>query len=293
MSDHEQVRRKRFVQGLANERERDLQDHARVRRRAASIRGKLQASGSGNPRRDPLRDPDRDQRIFNAIKAALASGDVVRLAASTGDAVTDMRHHKRRKRRTEKGGDGLVITGESTFWTPHWDHAGDRLKAMAWAFAAMQRGGYAMTVHLGPEVIEAARESSLGFAAYMRDRMTRHLRPAIGGLMVQPPELFFSVEAATRIDPHLHGVVIIPEHPAAFEAVKSALEKAGGNWEPKHLRVQITPLKTPERWASYISKWREGTREFLRDSSIVAATSGLRRLARQWYEAARSSGRPI
>jgi len=288
------IRKHAFRKEFADEREAALRSGDKLDRKRTRIARRLRDMRSGLPTPRVRRSPDEDDAIFNAIKRAIASGDTVRITARTGGPVSDMREAKRRKRIIDPGpASSLTTTGESIFWVPSWDHAGDKLKALSWGAVMYEAGAYAFSLHLSPEVIKAAKSAPQGFAGYMRDRLALSLRRAGIGAAVDElaPDFFFSVEAADLHEPHLHGAIIAPE--PRLNEVRAALKKAGGAWRSPHRQLDLTQLRTPARWVGYISKWRAVTARIIGDKRTVAATTGLRRRAKLWYQDARATERPI
>lgn len=258
-------------------------NHKRLKRIIAARR-------SGKPTPREYSCPDADERLFKGIKASLDAKQGVRLTAKKGGLVEDFRFQKTRKHLPKTLQSKTHIR---TFRSPHWDHTNDRLKALAWSKVAHMQGGYALSMNLGDEVIASIRAKGPGFAKHLSERIRTYLRRYVAPYQADTPEFFFWIETTARIPIHLHGAIIIHnDNPAVLAAVEKALDGAAGNWKPHAStnKVHMKPIYTPHRWVSYVSKWQLGTRIRIGDDNIAAATNGLRRAARRWYEEARRTG---
>ncbi len=287
------LRRKRAQADFAKSQESARAEFDRVIRRAARTKRKLKDSASGKPTPGMRRDPDLDSLIFKRIRAAVDEGLVVRLTGTPGPTVTDLRIHKQRKPNAINKPDGSISHIETTFLVPHWDHTGNKLKALSWAIALSQRGGVAMSLHLSDAVIEKAQKSSLGFAAYMRERITKGFRDRGPGLFIRPPEFFFMIEAGSGVDPHIHGGIVIPEQVGGRALVEQVLMAAGGTWKGQKRQLDLREITDPSGWVRYISKWQLTTTMLLGDARVGAASSSLRARAQAWYRGVRSRGGSI
>lgn len=282
-------------QAVANDREKDH----RVRQNDARLKGKLRASASGKVPTDPRRDPLADRDIFQEIQYSIRAGASIRLCWRMGPGVIRREgpiHLKQFKKieaeiRKDKKQYRLAEHWVKTMWVPHWDHTGDHLKGMACAAALFERQGRAMTLRLGPEVIDAGRTSPIGFAAYMRRRIAKALKAVAEDLGIETPEFFFVIEDTDLTEVHLHGAILIPNDERSVRAIRAALIKAGGKWRGQSSGRQLdTPeLETPLRWFGYINKWQLGSALRVQGRTF-AATNGVRAMARTWYQSARSSG---
>jgi hypothetical protein len=281
---------------IAKERDRALE----VSQNADRIKEKLRAAASGKVHLDSRNDELRDRDIFQEIRDSLGAGASIKLAAKAGRGVSikrrvplhapDWKKIKAEDRKEKK----LHLdqaTWIKTMWVPHWDHTGDQLKGMAWAIAMHERGGRALSLNLGPEVIAAGRRDGLGLAIYMRRRMTRHLKLASARLGLPVPEFFFMIEDSDLGDAHIHGGILLPDNKRAYKAFRAALNAAGGKWRgggsARQLDTQL--LDTPVRWISYINKWRLGSAVKIQGKTF-AASQGVRAMGRDWYQSARADG---
>lgn len=291
MSDEKEAERKYRQRDMAKARERELVAGRRLTNRGRALVKTISRIRSGKSAYVPKASPNRDHRIASGIQAALADGDVTRITAQTGATVTDYRFRRRRIRTKIISPDGQSQMA-STFWTPNWDHAGDKLKHMAWGQAMYTNNGCAMTLHLGDEVIAEGMKRNAqkpgAFTTYVRNRVSDHLRKAFSPLGLRPPEFFFTIETARGIAPHVHGALMIS--PDFWPLAETALEKAGGRWKGDERQVKLQKITGAVGWLRYISKWREQSRIALEDPRLVAATQGLRIMARAWYEEARRTG---
>lgn len=190
---------------------------------------------------------------------------------------------------------------ERRFWCPHWDHATDSVKGLAWSMVAYEHRAYSMSVNLGDDVIAIIKKKGPGFSKHLAERIRTHLRRRLEPKGMKVPEFFFwvekptpRVEAKTRVREHIHGAILIDHNePDMLEQVVLALRTAGGSWAPLAKQVHLKPLYTPARWLTYMTKWEPGTKLRLGDDSVSAATTGMRQMARRWYEDARKGVRPI
>ena len=283
---------------IAKERERALE----VSQNEARLKDRLRASASGKVHRTSRNDELQDRDIFQELRDSLKAGASVRLAARTGRGVikrktpihypdwTTIKAEDRKEKKNHKTHDTWV----KTMWVPHWDHTGDHLKGLAWAIAMHERGGRTLNLNLGPEVSEAGRRDQQGFAVYMRRRITRRLKIVANRLALPVPDFFFMIEDSDLGAAHLHGAILLPNDKRAYNAFRTALREAGGDWRGGSSARQLDTreLDTPVRWIAYISKWRLGT-AFKVQGNTSAATNGVRSMARDWYQTARASGQVL
>lgn len=280
---------------IAKDRERALE----VAQNDARMRERLRASASRKVHRSSRNDDLQDRDIFQEIRDSLKAGACVRLAARSGRGVikrkipihgpewTKIRAADRKEKRTHKTCDTWI----KTIWVPHWAHTGDQLKGMAWAIVMHEGGGRTLNLNLGAEVIEAGRRDRQGFAIYMRRRISRQLKVAANQLGLPVPEFFFMIEDSDLGEAHLHGGILLPDDKRAYDAFRSALRSAGGDWRGGGSARQLDTRKldTPIRWIGYINKWRLGT-AFKIQGKTFAATNGIRSMAKDWYQTARAMG---
>lgn len=296
MGDEREARAVSARKQLEREQERERSATAVTRAREARFRKAMEARRSKKPTPRPLADPARDERIFKAIKASLREGEAVALSARGGPSVTDYRvHKKRRQREPEEETAGLPPTKEERphrFWTPNWDHAGDALKALSWGMVMEREKAQVFTAHISASVLGKAVGHPRGFARYMQDAISRHLRRRFSEAGLPTPEFFFSVEASSTVEPHLHGAIQIASDEATRTLAANAIRQACGVI-PNVKQVEVKPMTYAIGWIGYMSKWRRGTQITLGDQNVVAATSDLRSAARRWYEEARRTGEVI
>jgi hypothetical protein len=283
---------------IAKERERSLE----VAQNDARVKDRLRASSSGKVHRSSRNDELQDRDIFHEIRDSLALGASIKLAARQGGGVIKRKtpiHQRdwqrikaadRKERKAHKTQDTWI----KTMWVPNWTHTGDQLKGLAWAIAMHEQGARTLNLNLGPEVIEAARRHRQGFAVYMRRRLTSHLKVAAARLGLPVPEFFFTVEDSDLGHPHLHGAILLPTDKVAYGAFRAALRAAGGDWRGGGSARQLDTreLDTPVRWIAYISKWRLGSALKIQGNAF-AATNGVRSMARDWYQTARTTGQVL
>lgn len=282
-------------EALAAERERALE----VGQNSDRIVEKLKARSSGKVHRNRRADPLQDRDIFKEIQASLKAGASIALTARAGGAVT------RRKIPVHEP-DWLRINAEirkakrqhkdqstwlKAMWVPHWDHTGDRLRAMAWAMALHERGARTLNLNLGAEVVEAGRGHRDGLAIYVRRRISQRLKAAADRLSLPVPEFFFVIEDSDFGNAHLHGAILLPEEARVYKVFRTALVSAGGKWRDGGSARQLNTVEmdTPVRWISYVGKWRLGSAVKI-EGRTFAASHGVRNAGRDWYREARSSG---
>ena len=301
MSDEEEEARRKAEAGRkyrqrdgAKARERELAADRRLTNRGRAVVKKISRIRSGKSATAAKRSPNRDDRIVLGIEAALTDGDVTTITAKRGPTVTDYRSRERRV-RAEIITPGGIHKKASTFWTPTWDHAGDKLKQMAWGQVMHINQGCTMTVHLGDDVLAEAQLRNTkepgSFTTYIRNRISDELRKAFTPMGLKPPDFFFTIETAHGIEPHVHGALMVS--PNYWQSAEDALRKAGGLWKGRERQVLLAEITSAVGWVRYMSKWREQSRIALEDPRLVAATRGLRKLARDWYDEARRSGAPL
>ena len=280
---------------VANEKEFGLRAAANVVR----VEAKLRARTSGKMFQPPRRDPLADRDIVEHIQRSIEAGATVRFGSRAGPLVRRLptpMHQANWKvltaedRKTKKK---LKPTDSwfKTMWLPHPDHTGDRLKALSRGCSMSGVGARSLTLHLGDEVVEAAKADPLGFVRHMQMRMARELKRAfrsVEGAVL--PEYFFTVEDTDLGRPHLHGGIQLPNEDRAYLGlVREALKKAGGNshYRGTGRQLHMPELETPARWVNYLSKWVLGS-AVRHDGGHFAATNGIRRQGRAWYVKARA-----
>ena len=282
-------------EALAKERERALE----VGQNSDRIVEKLKARSSGKVHVDPRADPLQDRDIFKEIQASLKAGAAIALTARTGRAVTRRKipvyepdwvriHAEIRKAKRQHKDQSTWL---KTMWVPHWDHTGDRLRAMAWAMAMHHREARTLNLNLGPEVIEAGQAHRDGLAVYVRRRISQRLKAAADRLGLRVPEFFFVIEDSDFGNAHIHGAILLPEEPKAYKVFRAALVAAGGKWRSGGSARQLNTVEmdTPIKWISYVGKWRLGSAMKV-GGRTFAASHGVRNAGRDWYREARSSG---
>lgn len=245
-----------------------------------------------------------DDAIFLQIQRALRSGAIVRLTGRKGPGVLVEGDIK----SPPKDMDDILLSDdyeeEVSIYVPLWKHTGDKLKTFAWIMAMEVHGprARALNLNIGADVIGMARRAQekrgVGFARFLRDRMTKQLKKALRPFGLDAPEFFIWVEADRAGNEHAHGVIVIPDHSEprkVMKAIRAALKSAGGRWNPAEHenQVRLKRIHDPAGWAGYVTKWKNLTRLRIQNESTVAASGGIRLRAADWYSAARSSGKPI
>lgn len=282
---------------VANEKEFGL----RVAANAVRVNAKLRARSSGKMFQSPRRDPLADRDIVEHLQRSIEAGASVRFGSREGPLVrrlpTPMHQanwkvlsaEDRKTKNRLKPTDSWV----KAMWLPHPDHTGDMLKALSWGCSMSGVGARSLTLHLGDEVIDAAKADPLGFVRHIQMRIARELKRAfrsVKGAVL--PEYFFTVEDTDLGRPHVHGGIQLPNEDRAYlRIVREALKKAGGNSHHRETgrQLHMPELETPARWVNYLSKWVLGS-AVRHDGGHFAATNGIRRQGRAWYVKARSGG---
>lgn len=281
-------------QNIANDKEA----HLRVVANDIRIKARLSDRSSGKVSTDPRSDSIADRDIFLAIQRSVAAGASVRFTSTKTPLVTHLHSpmhqanwtQMEKADRREKKKHLTYDTWIKTFWLPHPDHSGDMLKALSWG-CAMPSSSRALTLHLGPEVIEAAHKDQAGFVRHIHRRMARELKKAFVSIEgAEVPEFFFCVEDTDVGTAHAHGAIFYDETiPGITEVVRGALKRAGGDSRQKASgrQLDMRRLETAPRWVNYLAKWQLGS-SLHHNGKSFAATHGIRRLGRAWYIKARS-----
>jgi hypothetical protein len=275
---------------IGNERELSL----RVRANSYRITERLKALRAKKTYQPPRRDDLADRDIFQEIQDSLQHGMTVRLSARSAPSVvrrtyplhqTELNRIRSEDRRNIKAG-----KLEKTLWVPPWTRTGGRLKAFAWAMTMHEAGARAMTAHIAPKTIEAAKRDKRGFARHIRERIQRELRTRLMGTAVPMPEFFFVVERSTFGREHLHGAIQCGDDETTIRLIREAIYSGCGFRKAKRSgrEVDLRLLFNPARWTAYIAKWHEGTSIDLGDS-IFSATSRLRKWSKDFYTYARDN----
>lgn len=321
MTDQTWKKQKRSRDALAADHEALLERVDRTHRKVQKLRRRMGKKTT----RDDRRDPDVDDKVCLELEGFLQFGKKVAFVSKRSAAVIYRgRHYSGEEADLLSGWDeddgegGLEVTDPNQdpntlvdpeafpVWVPEWRHTGDRLKTFAWIMAMSQEGSRSRTINinLGPDVITMAKRArenrNIGFARFFQDRLTRCLRRELTPMGLEPPGFFLWIEAATESRAHVHGGIILPpstetaNEGAVLSAIRVAMKKAGGRWNPAEHENQVHIGQTPDAgWGAYVSKWRLLTRLQLQSNSTVAASSALRSLASAWYKNARASGMPI
>lgn len=116
---------------------------------------------------------------------------------------------------------------------PHWTKATEADRAPAYAQAIIDAGNaVAVSINIDQSILERAGKAEGGAFDYIRRRITRRLKQALG--FVPAHTLALDVDASGRL--HLHGYI---EWPGDLIALRDVLRLAVGVWEGKAARHQI------------------------------------------------------
>lgn len=284
-----------FEQVVANEKEAFL----RVGANDLRMKAKLRARSSGKIFEAPRRDTVLDRDIFQEIQRCMRAGALVQFGHRSGPLVSRLpspmlqSSWKRRALDDKKERRRLKPTDiwKKSLWLPHPDHTGDMLKALSWGCAMSGAGARSLTLHLAPEVVAAAHADPHGFVRHIHKRMAKELKAALCPLEgAEIPEFFFTVEDTDLGVPHIHGAIFVNEDDErVLPLVRKALKRAGGDcrYTDSGRQLHMPPLETPVRWVNYLSKWIAGS-ALRHDGGHFAATNGIRKRGREWYQQARS-----
>lgn len=286
-----------ILKDIDGEVTREREASKRTAQNAGRMKEKLQARSSGKTQSARRQDPLQDRDIFQEIQWSLKRQAVVRLTAKTGGAVIvrrvpiyapDWKAIEKADRREKRKHHIAGTMWEKWFWVPHWDHTGIFLKALSWAMALKDVEGVAVTLRLGDAVREAALGSNRGAASYLRDRIQRDLRREFAKLSLRTPDFMIALETSELGELHVHGLIELPDHVKALDAIRAALKVSGGRWRSRARQVDTPRKETPARWISYLSKWSVSSSDRI-GGSTFAASNGLRTRGRYWYEEARTT----
>jgi hypothetical protein len=275
-------------QAFANDREIQL----RVRQNGERDRERIRAGKTYVP---PTADPLADRDIFLEIQESLRLKHVLSISGSRGPLVRHRTYPihfpqllsiKKQDKAQRKN-----KNFHKSLWVPLWRNTGDMLKVLAWSTVLHEEGGAAFTLHLTPPMIAAAKSNPRGFAYHLQQRIKGELEKSMKALGLAVPDFFFVVEATIQIQPHLHGAIIVPDHPKAWEAIKTALRNAGGfsGMKRNGREVKLKLMYYAAGYAEYAVKWKLQSVEQV-GPSIFAATNGIRTRGMDWYERARRDG---
>jgi hypothetical protein len=270
---------RKALRAITKNLERRLQRERR--RQEVAFRGRKSASRKS--REKWRRDEKRDAAIIAEIQGFFEVEVGVRMASSEAALV---------RLRKSPVGPGA---GETAIVFPHWEKSSEVLRSFAMAAGAGALGARDFTIHMSDGVLDyASGADGRSFAKRMLRRITDALGSKFGAVGVSPPGVMFFVEQGKGERPHLHGVVMIPDHPEALDLVRDALRQAAGSpWRRTatvETQVDIGGLPEPVGWVDYITKFREVTKAQL-GSNTFAASHSMRALGREWYETGRKDGR--
>jgi hypothetical protein len=203
-----------------------------------------------------------------------------------------------------------------------WDHLSGYLKSTFYACAMAPERRFAFTLHLSPDVLEAALRASRGFCAFLEEKIAYELRTALPGHLV--PFLFW-IEGAVLDDGeveelHLHGAFEVPgvvrnteglevrsEERPFLDIIRVALRRAGGEFEPgsKARQLNTKIMWGPVGWLSYAGKHRNCTLEALQHhrrvrglpqrshDGVVGATEDIRARGKALFVQMQTTGETV
>lgn len=262
---------------------RKLEAIHRRERRQSEVAFKGRKTASRKSREKWRRDQKRDAAILSEITGFFEVEVGVKMAGSQAALV-------RAKKSVKTAG-----VEEAVVVFPHWEKSSEVMRAFGMASAAGASGARDFTIHLNDEVLDYAwGRDGQSFAKRMLRRIADALGAKCRAAELEPPGVMFFVEQGRGERPHLHGVVMIPNHPEALHLVRDALKRAGGSpWKKTaavDTQVDIGGLPEPVGWVDYITKFKELTKAHL-GANTFAASQSMRAVGRVWYEKGRREGR--
>lgn len=254
----------------------------RRERRKTEVAFKGRKSASRKSREKWRRDSKRDAAILSEMTGFFEVEVGVRMAGSQAALV-------RAKKSTKTTG-----IEEAVVVFPHWEKSSDVMRAFGMASAAGAMGARDFTIHLNDAVLDyALGGDGQSFAKRMLRRITDALAAKFRAVGLQPPGIMFFVEQGMGERPHVHGVVLVPNHPDALSIIRDALKQAAGSpWKSTptiDTQVDIGGLPEPVGWIDYITKFRAITEAHI-GASTFAASQSMRAIGREWYEKGRREG---
>ncbi|QUD90567.1 hypothetical protein [Phenylobacterium montanum] len=330
MNNHHQRRRRRLHDAAAkslstSDLDRELAKQRELGRRTAEnairLRARLSNMSFAPPRRDLLADRDILQRIHTfldnhaVVRVTGKEGPPVRRLSTPSLNQTDLmkrfkkiertgwsarklerpfyEHDKEQLERCLKRIRRRLPKSErhqQFIWLPDWTHTGAMLKVWACSMVVQKEGGWATSINLSDDVVNAAKSCPRGFTWYIQDLIQRELKSAFAASGFDAPDFFFVIEASEFHQAHLHGGVSPSLHPEAKTLVRDALFRIGRHAERTGREVHTISMRTATNWAAYITKWFFSTQHLLKGPAFTA-TKKMRSRARAWYQAARRSER--
>ncbi len=273
-------------------------DYVEGREKSVNIKAKFAqvVKGRGNQaQRTALDILDADIAIHTEIMSHFQSGTLVKLTNRDAPGVIYYIHQKKRFNYKLDNNVTLEVKDNVEICLPRHKETGSRLKALSWMMACIEHGplARAFNLNLSVKVIEAARNSPKGMAAYLRDKITRQLDRDLKPFGLTSPDLTFSVEIEKPGGEHLHGVIILPAEVSdrrVYRAIRNSLKRAGGDWNTKEHENQLRwkALYDAPRWGKYASKYDLISKQSA--EGLTAATLGIRKAGKDWYENARDQG---
>lgn len=259
-----------------------LEKQSRRKRRQEEVAFRGSRTASRKSRERWRRDEKRDQRIIEEIQGFFKVEVGVRMASTMAVLVG------------LQSASPTPGVSEAAMVFPHWEKSSEVLRAFAMAAGAGAEGARDFTLHMNDAVLDyAVGGDGQSFARRMLRRITDALTSHFKRVGLQAPAVMFFVEQAKGERPHLHGVVMVPDHPDALAIIREALKLAGGTpWKSTptiDTQVDIGGLPEPVGWVTYITKFKEVTKSRL-GSNIFAASQSMRVNGRDWYEGSRSRG---
>jgi hypothetical protein len=182
---------------------------------------------------------------------------------------------------------------------PHWDKTTPALKVMAMSVHCHKAVSRTINLHINKDICVKALASPRGPASFMQDAIRRSFVKTFG--RDNTPDFLIVVETTAKdryranddglASFHVHGLVVLPDHPRAAEVVDDALRVAGGEWTASggHQRQHLgVPLTDPYVWAAYMLKDVLGTQRHI-DRKLFARSEGLLSAARSSWDDLRKS----
>lgn len=296
-------------------------------RRFATSRGWVRPS-SDFPKASRQSDPLVDRTVLTVLDRKLASGGHFTLTAAPSRLVrprpvSELNRLKRwgpnytllrRARHFVSKAPSPMSSGASyLIHVPHWDHASEVWKTLAYVSCIPVGQRLAFTLNLDPDVAFRAMKSAKGPSKFLQDRIAAALRRAFPeqcrpSFLLHLETVQGSNRSAHFAGLHVHGIIERPQMGQSIQQLKEALRHAGGKIRDSSRARQllIRSALNPIGWTAYIYKNRLSTASAIRETrilagvptgqgtdTVLAASSRLRAQAQAWYAARRRDENPI
>ncbi len=189
---------------------------------------------------------------------------------------------------------------------PHWDHASEVWKTLAYVAAIPVGERLAFTLKLAPEIAMRAIAAPKGPSKYLQDRLATKLREAFPEGDAPAFMIVLETTGEPRLSSstnglHIHGTIERPRSGAVCHLKDALCDAAGkisgaGRARQLHLVSSLNPVG----WTAYLLKNALSTEMALKEArtisacsfvpasqSTLAASARLRRQAKRWFNSRR------